>query len=448
MRSSETYEQSYPGNASTVTAYEIQFQFLDSADLEIMVTDQQGAQELLTETTDYVITRDTVTQLGSFVTTAAIPATSTIKVYRANQLTQGHDYVNADTFPADTHEAAMDRQTEGLQSVKGMAARALRVSPADSEIEPTTVVDNSVAGIGASGEFLFRTAEELVSFLSLTEPVINQPTKTWANNAERALAVPDFLGQIGTQRDTGALYASTGTSAGNWGTTTASTVADLSITREKLADGLLTADMIGRAKMADSFVTLAKMNVDFITSMTAKTLLDDGDYLAGYSASDAAFRKFAGNVAVPAGCVIQTISATPYTANANLAAIPIDDTIPQITEGTQVCTLSISPMFADSKIRLVFNGFASGSVQSSIVASVFRNSVTNALKTTSILIAAGLRGELNIDWIDSPATTSATTYSVRVGGTSGAVIRMNGTSVSRLFGGNAAATLIAQEIKV
>ena len=33
---------------------------------------------------------------------------------------------------------------------------------------------------------------------------------------------------------------------------------------------------------------------------------------------------------VPPGSIIQLVSATPYTANANLGTIPADDTIPQI----------------------------------------------------------------------------------------------------------------------
>ena len=357
MRSSETYEQSYAGNASTVTAYPITFQFIDATDLEVMVTDSAGAQSVLLTST-YTVTRDSVTQLGSFVTATAIPATSTVKIYRANVLTQNFDYVNSDTFPAESHEQGMDRLTESMQSVRAMAARALRVSPADAEFDSAASASNTVAGIGSLGEFVFRTAGELVSFLNLAAPILNMPTKTWANSGERALAVPDYLGQVGTQRDTNATYVSTGLAAGNWTATLAGGVPDLSITREKLVDGILTADVLGRAKMVDAFITLAKMNSDFITAMTAKTLLESGDYLAGWSATDAAFRKFAGNVAIPVGSVIQTVAATPFTSNANIGlVIPLDDTIPQITEGAEILSVTITPRFSSSRIRLLFNGF-------------------------------------------------------------------------------------------
>lgn len=451
MRDSETYEQSYAGNNSSVTPYQIQFRFLDADDLAVVVTDSAGMSMILT-TGDYTITRDAVTELGSFVTTDAVPVTSTVKVYRDNALKQQLDYVNSDTFPADSHEAGMDRLTEAIQAVKGIALRAMRVSPGDSELtfEATGSPPNTVAGLDDDGDFIFRSSAELLSFLSLTEPVINQPTKTWANNGERALAVPDFLGQVGVQLDTGALYVSTGLSAGNWAASVASTVSDLSITREKLADGALTADVLGRAKMADAFITLAKMNVDFVTAMTAKTLLESGDYLAGWSATDNAFRKFAGNVADPAGSVIQTISATPYTANTNITtALSLSDTVPQITQGTQILTLTITPRFATSQIRLTFNGFGTGSLAFWLIAALFRSPVTNAIYTaTSASAAAGNGQQVTIDWIDSPATTSATTYTIRVGPNTAMTLRMNGSSAARFFGGSAACTLVAQEIKV
>ena len=182
------------------------------------------------------------------------------------------------------------------------------------------------------------------------------------------------MGQIGVQRNTSAVYVSTGLVAGNWMGVSAATVADLSITREKIADGALTADALGRAKMIDAFITLAKMSTDFITAMTAKTFLEDGDYLAGWSATDDAYRKFAGNVAIPTGSVIQTVSATPYVANTNiLTIIPSDDSVPQITEGTQILTLAISPRFSTSRIRLTFNGFGTTLAQAGLTAALIQS---------------------------------------------------------------------------
>jgi microcystin-dependent protein len=46
--------------------------------------------------------------------------------------------------------------------------------------------------------------------------VQDAPTAFWADDGERALKVPDFVGQLGLQLDTSAVYRSTGMGAGGW----------------------------------------------------------------------------------------------------------------------------------------------------------------------------------------------------------------------------------------
>jgi hypothetical protein len=151
-----------------------------------------------------------------------------------------------------------------------------------------------------------------------------------------------------------------------------------------------------------------------------------------------------------AGSVIQTVVATPYTANVGFAGqIPLDDTIPQITEGLQILSLSITPRSSSSQIRLTFNGFGSIDTNStSLSAALFRTGNANALKTTSVnVVTANFRVEVNLDWVDTPGVATAQTYTIRVG-PSGGTARMNGSATGRTFGGSAACTLVAQEIKV
>lgn len=152
---------------------------------------------------------------------------------------------------------------------------------------------------------------------------------------------------------------------------------------------------------------------------------------------------------VQSGSVIQTVSATPYTANANLGTIPLDNTIPQNTEGTQILTLNITPRSSTSQIRLLFNGFGGADTSGvCLTVAVFRSGNVNALKTVSAsapnpnnLIM------LSLDWIDTPASTAQQTYSIRAG-INVNIGRMNGNvSIGQFFGGSAACTLVAQEIK-
>ena len=193
-------------------------------------------------------------------------------------------------------------------------------------------------------------------------------------------------------------------------------IANNSISNAKLQDNVLSADTNGRAKMANGYVNSDKV-------------------AAGLW-----------NAIAPSGAVLQTITAE-YTANSNLStAIPIDDTVPEITEGTQILSASITPTSNTNKIRILFQGACSLNNNAGIAA-LFRNLTTAAIASSG---GYSVNSTLNpativIDFIDSPATTSATTYSIRVG--SSTVVRMNGSYLARFLGGSMRSTLVLQEIK-
>src|SRR5262245_37452189 len=61
-----------------------------------------------------------------------------------------------------------------------------------------------------------------------------------------------------------------------------------------------------------------------------------------------------------------------YTTNTSLTtAIPADDTIPQITEGTQVLSLSISAKRATSLIYVRFTGFGGVATAGPLIVALF-----------------------------------------------------------------------------
>jgi hypothetical protein len=152
-------------------------------------------------------------------------------------------------------------------------------------------------------------------------------------------------------------------------------------------------------------------------------------------------------VGTTTGMVVQTVSSTPYTTNADITTvIPNDNTIPQITEGVQILTLTITPTSTSSKIRLVFQG--TGSSTDVLAAALFRTGTADALAADVVNPASGTDiKKVGIDFIDSPASTSALTYSIRVGPATGGTVRMNGNTSGRSAGGVMACTLVAQEIR-
>lgn len=139
--------------------------------------------------------------------------------------------------------------------------------------------------------------------------------------------------------------------------------------------------------------------------------------------------------------VVQSVDATPYTSNAALSTgIPLDDTTPLISEGNEILTANITPTSSGNKIRITLSGF--GGANSYFIYVIFRN-------TTCIFPAVGVNNNfasIATVYIDSPATTSQVTYSVRVGSPSGDT-RMNGNLSGRYFNGTAKCTMRLEEIE-
>lgn len=153
---------------------------------------------------------------------------------------------------------------------------------------------------------------------------------------------------------------------------------------------------------------------------------------------------------LPAGTILDRAYGE-YTANTSLTtAIPYDDTIPQNTEGTQILSVSITPKKTTSRVRVTFRGFGAsdGSTGGLILAALYRNSGADAINATVSACLTPTNGIVNMvmGFEDSPGSTSAQTYNIRVGPNAAGNSRMNGTSAARLFGGVARATLVLEEI--
>lgn len=138
----------------------------------------------------------------------------------------------------------------------------------------------------------------------------------------------------------------------------------------------------------------------------------------------------------------ENTSYTTITAN-----IPADNSIPQVGEGTQILSVSITPKAAANRVRamvkvpLSFTGGGSGL----ITAALFRNGGSNAIDSTVIhpVDGTGTYPAVLI-FEDSPGSTSAQTYTVRVGGDSSDVV-INGDFSGRLGGGSARAAITLDE---
>lgn len=183
------------------------------------------------------------------------------------------------------------------------------------------------------------------------------------------------------------------------------------------------------------------------------------------------FAKDSSGVTVPAW--LDSAGADPtiparayveYTANENLnTTIPIDDTIPQNTEGQQPSgfSVAITKKRPDSRIRIIVEMFAAcissqGDDSVDWTLALFRDSVADALKAvragtalSNVTSGTGVNSNATLVFEEAPSGVGPFTYSVRVGPPpSGNVLRLNGTTSGRLYGGVARSSMVVEEIFV
>lgn len=143
--------------------------------------------------------------------------------------------------------------------------------------------------------------------------------------------------------------------------------------------------------------------------------------------------------------VVSTITGAVATGT---TAIPQDDTIPQNTEGDQYMSLAITPKSATSKLRIlvVVNGVASAG--NSIIAALFQDTTASALAAGKTALGGNaLVSQIKFEYEMTSGTTSATTFKVRAGGSSG-TFTFNGESSARILGGALASSILIEEIGI
>ena len=170
------------------------------------------------------------------------------------------------------------------------------------------------------------------------------------------------------------------------------------------------------------------------------------DTLAGIAATQTLTNKTLGTGTVfPAGAVLQVVNAQSGAVATGTTIIPFDDTIPQITEGTEYITLAITPKSATSKllIQVIWNG--SSTSPSNIIA-LFQDSTANALAVSMTSVGANGLIAIPLNYFMTAGTTSSTTFRLRYGCNNAATVTTNGQGGARQFGGVYATSITITEI--
>lgn len=136
------------------------------------------------------------------------------------------------------------------------------------------------------------------------------------------------------------------------------------------------------------------------------------------------------------GSVQQFVSTTFSAVATGTTLMPLDDTIPQITEGDQYMTQVITPTSLTNilKIEVKFYG-ANSAASGHLTAALFQDATANALAASSQFFdAGGSSTEVTIIHTMAAGTTSATTFRVRAGSNTAGTTTFNGLAGGRFFG--------------
>ncbi len=143
--------------------------------------------------------------------------------------------------------------------------------------------------------------------------------------------------------------------------------------------------------------------------------------------------------------MVNFASSTTNTKVTCNVVIPLDDTIPQNTEGVEVLTCSITPISTLSTL-LITTSFSARidtlGGNNRWIGGVFQDSTANALAaSTGRQHTTGI-----IRYIMTSGTTSSTTFKLRIGPNAGGTCYVNGdTSGNRVYGGVSYAIMTIEE---
>lgn len=147
--------------------------------------------------------------------------------------------------------------------------------------------------------------------------------------------------------------------------------------------------------------------------------------------------------------VVQVVNTQTGTLATGTTAIPIDNTIPQNTEGDQYMTLAITPTNSNNnlKIEVVVNG--APDIGTWCLAALFQDTTANALAAqVSYQGANGGGTNLVFTHYMTAGTTSSTTFKVRAGTSTGSRFSFNGGTGNQFMGGVMASSITITEILV
>jgi len=177
-----------------------------------------------------------------------------------------------------------------------------------------------------------------------------------------------------------------------------------------------------------------------------------GDFFKGTGTGTSGWSALASSD-LPAGVVVQVVNTIDgAVATGSTAGFPEDDTIPQITEGDQFMSRTITPLSATNKLKIeVVVAMVANSASGNTVVALHQDAIANALsavKTQYSAVGSNNWALIVFTHYMVAGTTSEITFRVRIGSFGGGTTTFNGSGGARKFGGVLPSSITVTEIKV
>ena len=431
-------EDETPLDQYTATASQTDFNFtymiFATEDIKVYVNNV-----LKTETTDYVVKQSDDSAIvpaddlpmdgGKIVFNSGLSSGDKVSLSRDIGIKRLTGYKVAGPFRADVVNAELTKLYAIQQQLERDISRSVRLNASDAE--------------GGTLEIPSDRAGKFLAFNANREMIAS------AGSAD-GLVVSSYIGTLLDDTTASEALDTLGVAA------YAKTLLDDTTASEAL-------DTLGVAAFAktlldDTDAATARATLDAeqkINSLTAITALEDADQLAVSDNSDSNNSKKItyANLKSDLSSKIVDINHYQTSAVATLSGIiPMDNTRPLSSEGSQCMSITHTPQDAANKllVHVLFRGGETSNVSNDFVVALFKDSDTDALSAGfGEQVNPANQDEVNVKYGMTANTTSTITFKVRAGNRTSGSLYMNGTihSGGQVFGGACYSSITIIEYK-
>lgn len=193
---------------------------------------------------------------------------------------------------------------------------------------------------------------------------------------------------------------------------------------------------------------ITSLNAPAIGAATATTQApgDNTTKVATTAYADAAAAAVAYTPAT--GSIVQTVFASTGSLVTGATTIPMDNSIPQQSEGVEAITVAITPTDAGNDLLVEAGGFFAHNANSDITLALFRDATADAIGATMATPSTSDKCQGgSIAAKVAAGGTSATTFKLRAGSNGAGTLSINGRAAGQLFGGVGYTWIKVTEIK-